>query len=178
MSIGSLAPSGVNENQAYFISEVPISTSISDVDSVPMAFSDCANDSMLEYLPSGETSRMRGLPDTCRMVAPAPMRSTAKSIIGKLNAMTGSMAPNRNSISPMTSIFFLPIFDCHTPVGTDSTPNIIIPENDTKEAMRGVMLNAFSTTETSCPAASPKPIARKTKNTDTSERDFFINILF
>ena len=139
-----------------------------------MAFSDWAKESILEYLPSGDTSRISGLPDTCRMVAPAPISNTANRMMGKLKAMMGRIAPNRNRISPMVSIFFLPVFDCQTPVGTDSTPNIIIPEKETNEAIKGEMLKAFSTTDTSWPAASPKPIARNTKNTATRERFFFI----
>ena len=167
-------PSGVNENQPYFISEVPMSTRISDVESVPMAFSDCAKESMLEYLPSSETSRISGLPETCRIVAPAPISSTANRIIGKLKARMGSTAPARKRIRPMVSIFFLPILDCHTPVGTDSTPNMIMPERETSDAVKGVTLKAFSTTETSWPAASPKPIAKKTKNTEIRDSCFFI----
>ena len=88
------------------------------------------------------------------------------------------MAPNKNSIKPIISIFFLPVFDCHTPVGTDSTPNMIMPAKETKEAMKGEMWKAFSTTDTSWPAASPKPMAKKTKNTDTRDSDFFINNVF
>ncbi len=139
ISTVSVEPSGVKENQPYFISEVPMSTRMSEVDSVPMAFSDWAKESMLEYLPSGDTSRMSGLPDTCKMVAPAPISSTASKMMGKLNARMGRMAPNKNSIKPITSIFFFPVLDCQTPVGTDSTPNMIMPAKDTNEAINGEM---------------------------------------
>ena len=40
----------MNENQPYFISEVPMSTRMSEVDSVPMAFSDWAKESMWWFL--------------------------------------------------------------------------------------------------------------------------------
>ena len=171
-------PSGVYENHAYFISEVPISTKIKEVESVPMAFNDCAKESILEYWPSSATSRINGLPDTCRIVAPAPINSTANKIIGKLKARIGSTAPARNRTNPMVSIFFLPILDCHTPVGTDKTPNMIMPDRETNDAVNGDTLNAFSTTETNCPAASPNPMARKTKNTEIRDNCFFILILF
>ena len=171
-------PSGVYENQLYFISEVPMSTRISDVESVPMAFSDCAKESILENLPSSATSRINGLPETCRMVAPAPISSTANRIIGKLKAKIGSNAPTRKSTNPMVSIFFLPILDCHTPVGTDKTPNMIIPDRETNDAVNGVTLKAFSTTETNCPAASPKPMAKNTKNTEIRDNCFFIFLTY
>ena len=129
---------------------------------------------MLEYLPSGDTSRIRGLPDTCRIVAPAPINNTAKRMTGKLKARIGNIAPNKKSINPIVNIFFFPIRDWVTPIGTDNTPNMIIPENDTKEAVSGVILNAVSTIDTNWPAASPKPMARKTKKTEIRDSCFFI----
>jgi len=41
----------------------------------PIAFTDWANDKLLEYFPSGETSRIMGFPTTCKVVAPAPNKS-------------------------------------------------------------------------------------------------------
>jgi len=149
---------------------------INEVDSVPMAFTACAKERFRENFPSGETSRMMGCPDTCSVAAPAPINNTANKITGNENPTTGSSAPIRKNTNPVSNIFFFPTRDCMIPNGIDNTPNIIIPENETKEAMNGDTLNVFSTTETNCPDASPNPMHKNAKKMGTAEKLFFLFI--
>src|ERR1022692_1051904 len=54
------------------------STGIMGPDSDPMAFTNCASERFRAYFPGSDTSRMMGLPETCRMAAPAPTSSTVR----------------------------------------------------------------------------------------------------
>jgi hypothetical protein len=84
-------------------------TGISGPESDPMAFTNCASDRLREYFPSSDTSRMKGLPATCKMAAPAPMsRMVIRNPANDVTAKVAFSRPTSATARPSSSTNFLP----------------------------------------------------------------------
>src|SRR5450755_2649835 len=135
-------------------------------DREPMAFTNCARDRLRAYFPGSETSRMRGLPETCRMAAPPPTsrmvsRKRAKEVSPKLALRRPRSATSR----PSMSTNFLPCLSWKTPMGMDSRPNMQRPTKGMRDAMALLSWNSFLARLTKGPTASAKPMAMKARKT-------------
>ncbi|OQC19260.1 MAG: hypothetical protein BWX70_03337 [Verrucomicrobia bacterium ADurb.Bin070] len=80
-------------------------------------------------------------------------------------AAIGSSAPARATDSPSSNTNFLPLRSCTSPIGTESNPNMRKPVSGTNCAVKLDTWKVSLTNVTKGPTTSPKPIARKTKNT-------------
>jgi len=103
-------------------------TGIRGPESDPMALANWPSDRLREYLPSADTSRMMGLPATCRMAAPAPTSNTvSRNRPKEWRPKMAFSTPSSATSNPIISTNFFPRLSWNTPTGTDSSPNMLNP---------------------------------------------------
>ena len=89
---------------------------------LPMPLIPCAKAKLRLYWPSSLTSRMMGLPATCRKVVPMPNRKIQPKRTGKLGIIIdGITSEAALSPKPRSNRFFLPMRAASKPPGTLKT---------------------------------------------------------
>src|SRR5262245_23881461 len=134
-------------------------------DVLPMPLMPCAKAKLRPYQPSALTSRMIGLPETCRNVVPIPSRKMQPNSNGKVGACSDGI---RQAIAfrprPSNKSFFLPILAASTPPGTLKTAKAKKTKNGINVEMTLLRLYALPTASDIGPMASATPITKKVRN--------------
>ncbi len=150
-----------------FLNHSTAATGRSGPDREPMALINCPSVRFLEYLPSGDTSRIRGFPATCSVAAPAPSSRTVTRKMPNESSLptTGTDSPSKAIISPSIKTYFLPFLSWYMPMGMDSMPNMMNPAKAMSPDTKFESSNLSLARLTKGPTASPKPMHRKARNT-------------
>ena len=131
---------------------------------LPTPFTNCARLRLLAKRPGSDTSRMIGLPATCRNVVPTPSTNTPASSSAKPGTTTvGTRTPSATRARASSIMFFFPIRAAKTPPGTLKIANATNANAGSRPAMKPESEYCFWMVLASGPIASTKPIAKNTR---------------